>query len=240
MKHNNILIFYNNKLNNNSSNNLNNKSNKININSNKKIPKFKQDNINNNEAINLSNLNKEDLLPTNINDKNFDLNLKLPNLKHLDDKNIIKIYGPDKTINYGEIYGFLLSKDSSNRIWPQHLINIEETNKRNIAKNNFRKKCKKFFLNDNKRLCINTILRDCFNKSIIKMTSIIIEPKERINLIKSIHEGYSHIGINRLEYEMRRRGYYWKNLSNDVKDFVKACVVCNTNKANSYIKPNNK
>ena len=65
-------------------------------------------------------------------------------------------------------------------------------------------------------------------------------PEERNTIIKTIHEGFGHLGINRLDYEIRRRGLYWNNLSRDVKLYVNNCVVCTKTKLNFSHKPFNK
>ena len=68
-----------------------------------------------------------------------------------------------------------------------------------LSKTNFRKKCKKYYINEEKRLCVNTKIKNCFDKSSLKISCIVIEQLEIKNLIKTIHEGLSHIGINRLD-----------------------------------------
>ena len=68
----------------------------------------------------------------------YDLNINLPIFINLDNNEIIKIYGEDKSINYGEIYSFLLSKNNQVRNWSAKITEIDDTNKRNEAKTNFR------------------------------------------------------------------------------------------------------
>ena len=54
-----------------------------------------------------------------------------------------------------------------------------------LSKTNFRKKCKKYYINEEKRLCVNTEIKTVLiNKSILKISSVIIEQTEQNNLIK--------------------------------------------------------
>lgn len=48
-----------------------------------------------------------------------------------------------------------------------------------------------------------------FDKSIKNVPCIIILEDEKNDLIKNIHIGLGHIGINRLYYEIIGRGYFW-------------------------------
>ena len=64
--------------------------------------------------------------------------------------------------------------------------------------------------------------------------------EEKIELIKTIHHALGHLGINRLNYEIFRRGYYWNNMSIDIRKYVGKCVICITHKLGTKYKPNNK
>ena len=49
-----------------------------------------------------------------------------------------------------------------------------------------------------------------------------------------------HIGINRLLFEIERRGIYVNNLKIEIENIIKNCAVCVIYKLNNFIKPENK
>ena len=85
-----------------------------------------------------------------------------------------------------------------------------------------------------------TKIIDCFDHSEKEINVIIILEEEKTNLIESIHKGLGHIGINRTQYEIFRRGYYWNNMSVDINNFIKKCIICTSSNANIQINPINK
>ena len=48
-----------------------------------------------------------------------------------------------------------------------------------------------------------------------------------------------HIGINRLLYEIERRGLFCNKISKKIEEIIKKCSICIINKLNTYIKPMN-
>lgn len=74
-----------------------------------------------------------------------------------------------------------------------------------------------------------------------KIIIVIIILKDVINnIIEKSHIGLGHIGVNRLQYEIIRRGYFWNNITRDIINYAKQCVICTTHNANKPIKPANK
>ena len=45
--------------------------------------------------------------------------------------------------------------------------------------------------------------------------------------------------MHRLQYEVERRGLFIHNITDDIKNFIKNCEVCITNKFNNFLKPAN-
>lgn len=74
---------------------------------------------------------------------------------------IIKI----NSVNYSDIYSYIISKNEKDRVWPKYITEINNKEKQDIAKNVFRKKWKKYFISKDKRLSINIQLKDIFNNS---------------------------------------------------------------------------
>jgi len=59
---------------------------------------------------------------------------------------------------------------------------------------------------------------------------MIMVPKHLIkNVLKIHHEGYAHMGINRMVETIKLR-YYWKGMDNDVKDHTNGCISCKLRK----------
>ena len=73
-----------------------------------------------------------------------------------------------------------------------------------------------------------------------ELNCIIILEKEKNKLISCIHIGLGHLGINRLQYEIFRRGYYWYGMTKDIINYVHSCILCTEIKLNKPVKPINK
>src|SRR5690606_3286492 len=58
---------------------------------------------------------------------------------------------------------------------------------------------------------------------------IVIPQKLISNLLDYYHNKYIHNGINKLQFQLRKK-YYWLNMYNDTKDFVNQCEVCQQGK----------
>ena len=52
-------------------------------------------------------------------------------------------------------------------------------------------------------------------------------------LLKFFIEKLGHIGINRLIFEIERRGLFINNIANEIQNVVKNCSICLTNKLNN-------
>lgn len=73
---------------------------------------------------------------------------------------------------------------------------------------------------------------------LIKDQSLVSDRNEQINLIKYFHENElvgGHFGINQV-LEKLRKSYYWPNMIQDVKEYIRNCKKCTTNK----VKPSTK
>ena len=79
-----------------------------------------------------------------------------------------------------------------------------------------------------------------FDNSISSIPVTIITNKEKNYILNIINKNLGHLGINRLQYEIRRRGYYWHGIKYDVINYIKSCTLCTQNNLNKPIKPNNK
>ena len=77
-----------------------------------------------------------------------------------------------------------------------------------------------------------TKIIDCFDHSEKEINEIIILEERKINLIESIHKGLEYVGINRTQYEIFIRGYYWNNMSVYVNNLIKKCIICTNSNAN--------
>ena len=51
----------------------------------------------------------------------------------------------------------------------------------------------------------------------------------RIELLIINHDNQSHIGVQK-SYELLSRSFYWKNMFNDVQDYIRQCVKCQRSK----------
>ena len=170
------------------------------------------------------------------------LDLKLKEFKDIVIKDIISKYNANKKkVKYGDIYGYIYSKNSEKRIWPSFINIIKCKKERDNQKINFKKACKNFYIDTkNNRLYQKTYIIDTFNNQKRDINVLIILEEEKIEIMKIFHIKYGHIGINRLNYEIFRHGYYWNNMSIDISNYIKRCVICNTHKLGKKIKPNNK
>lgn len=72
------------------------------------------------------------------------------------------------------------------------------------------------------------------------INSIILINEEIEKIITLFHNELGHIGINRLLFEIERRGKYINNLKIEIENIIKKCTVCVINKLNHFIKPANK
>ena len=68
---------------------------------------------------------------------------------------------------------------------------------------------------------------------------MILLEDECTKIIEIFHQNLGHIGINRLIFEIERRGLFINNISKKTKSIVKNCIFCNQNKLNKFVKPNN-
>ena len=63
-----------------------------------------------------------------------------------------------------------------------------------------------------------------------KLVNNVTEKDEQVTLIKHQHEGKTnHRGINET-YDKLKTNYYWKNMKNDITDYINQCEICQTAK----------
>ncbi len=65
-------------------------------------------------------------------------------------------------------------------------------------------------------------------------TFLVPKPKERMSLVKQMHEDLGHFGEQRTLAEIQRR-YFWHNRTTDVKTVVKGCQQCQLMKSSGSI-----
>jgi hypothetical protein len=147
----------------------------------------------------------ENIYYTNKNSKNIEVKINLQKINKLSDDEIIKKYGIINNTNYGEIYSFIKSKNKKIRTWPKKLLILKIKIKGEVKKLYSKKNV---FIDKDKRLSLYVLFKDNFNNIKTKIKCIVVFPEERNTIIKTIHEGFGHLGINRLDYEIRRRGLY--------------------------------
>lgn len=56
-----------------------------------------------------------------------------------------------------------------------------------------------------------------------------VPPNLRERLIREFHDEFGHLGVKQM-LTMISRTYFWENMTSDIKSFVDACFVCQTNK----------
>ena len=76
------------------------------------------------------------------------------------------------------------------------------------------------------------ILSNFDNKNYIIESMILLEDESK-KIIEIFHEKLGHIGINRLIFEIERRGLFINNIANEIQNVVKNCSICLTNKLNN-------
>ncbi len=67
------------------------------------------------------------------------------------------------------------------------------------------------------------MITDYFHKAKIKSDSIIILKEEKLNILEALHKRLGHIGITLLFFEIEKKGFYWNNIFNVVKKYIKSC-----------------
>jgi len=100
--------------------------------------------------------------------------------------------------------------------YPSYIITKNE-------KANFRRQCKFFTIESD-----SLVHKKTFSK-------VIFDAEERIKIIKMVHDGSdqslqssalsSHRGRDATQRILQKR-YYWPNMTVDVKNYIKECVVC--------------
>lgn len=68
---------------------------------------------------------------------------------------------------------------------------------------------------------------------------LIIPKDQRNQLIKTVHETFVHIGINKALYVLKK-DYYWPNIEFDVRSFINLCHYCNKRKVHHVKKVKSK
>ena len=131
----------------------------------------------------------------------------------------------------------MTSKENDQRIWPKDIIETKNTKKRANKKINFKRLIKDYYIDKNARLCKISNLINLFDNSISSIPVTIITNPEKNYILNVIHKNLGHLGINRLQYEIRRRGYYWNGLTKDVFNYIKRCTLCTQKNLNKPIKP---
>ena len=76
------------------------------------------------------------------------------------------------------------------------------------------------------------ILSNFDNKNYIIESMILLEDESK-KIIEIFRVKLGHIGINRLIFEIERRGLFINNIANEIQNVVKNCSICLTNKLNN-------
>ena len=104
----------------------------------------------------------------------------------------------------------------------------------------FRKKCKNFFIEEkSKRLYQYRYLNSLFDSKQFSIKSLILLQDKIEKIINLFLCKLDYIGLNRLMYEIERRGIYTNNLKENISKLLKNCFIFIENKLNKFIKPAN-
>ena len=109
--------------------------------------------------------------------------------------------------------------------------------KEKITQISFKRSIKNYFIDKkSQRLMKQIIYRNKDKKPIIK-NFFIAYINEKINIIKYLHEMTIHKGITTLYKLILKQNFIWYGIYEDVKNYIKNCVICQETHKNIYKKP---
>lgn len=67
------------------------------------------------------------------------------------------------------------------------------------------------------------------NQGLLSNWKLVIPPESKLEILKQNHDEVAHLGITKTVNRISEN-YFWKNMRDDIKDYVRSCVVCKASK----------
>ena len=166
------------------------------------------------------------------------------NLLNLDLNEILNYYD-DESINskdnLSDIYLYKYYYKKSGNKEGKFSDNFKKKYEKNLnyknIKNLFKKRIKNYYISENKELVKLVDVKDPESNGSTIKSLLVVPIKDRENLLKYYHYITGHKNYHILHDKIINEGFYWNNINESCKDYIKNCNICISKNKNIFLPP---